>query len=97
MKGESATMREYNRAFLELFEIETIKPELIPYFNYYASKYAPELLGDSLIITISVWYGCRSLDTYFIDILTANGWNYSEYALLHQIYITKPLKAIKTA
>lgn len=90
-------MSKYNITFLKIYEVEEIAPALIPYFNYYARKYEPELLGDSLIITIPYSDGCRSLDNYFIDILTRNGWNYSEYALLHQIYLTKPLKAIKTA
>ena len=90
-------MKEYNLTFLNIFGIEDIPPALIPYFNYYARKYEPELLGDSLIITISVWDACRSLDDYFINILTRNGWNYREYPVLHEIYITKALKAIKTA
>ena len=90
-------MKEYNTTYLDIYEVKDIAPELIPYFNYYARKYEPELLGDSLIVTLSSWDGCASLDSYFINILIHNGWNYSEYALLHQIYLTKPLKAIKTA
>lgn len=90
-------MKKYNRTYLDIYEVKDIAPELIPYFNYYASKYEPELLADSLIITISMWDGCRSLDNYFIDILIRNGWKYSKYDLLKQIYLIKPFNAIKTA
>lgn len=90
-------MIEYNLTFLKIYEVEEIAPALIPYFNYYARKYEPELLGDNLIITIPYSDGSRSLDDYFINILTRNGWNYSAYDVLHEIYLLKPLKAIKTA
>lgn len=90
-------MKKYNTTYLDIYEVKDIAPELIPYFNYYASKYEPELLADNLILTISMWDGCRSLDNYFIEILTRNGWNYSTYDVLHEIYLVKPLKAIKTA
>lgn len=77
----------------EALGVKDISPAIVGYFNYYARKYPAEILGSTEIITISVWDGCRSLDSYFIDVLTRNGWSYTYYALLKQIYLIRKLEA----
>ena len=77
----------------EALGVKDISPAIVGYFNYYAHKYPAELLGNTEIITISVWDGCSSLDSYFINILTRNGWTYTYYALLKKIYLIRKLEA----
>lgn len=73
----------------EALGVKDISPAIVGYFNYYARIYPAEILGNTEIITIPMRDGSRSLDSYFINVLTANGWKYSDYFLLGQIYLIR--------
>lgn len=80
-----------NYTLAEALGVKDISPAIVGYFNYYATKYPAEILGATEIITIPMRDGSRSLDSYFINVLTRNGWNYSDYFLLGQIYLIRSL------
>lgn len=83
-------MTDKNKLLLNLYRIEEIKPALIGYFCYYASKYKPEQFKTTLFFELDFLKdGSRSLDNYFIDILSANGWTIEEDFLLHKFYFFK--------
>ena len=78
-----------NYSISESLGVKDISPAIVGYFNYYAEKYPAEILGNTEIITIPMRDGSRSLDSYYINVLTRNGWKYSEYFLLGQIYLIR--------
>ena len=70
----------------------TVSKQIEPYFNYYASKYPAELLGDCLFIEIPMRDGDGKLDNYFINPLLKSGYTWHENWLLSKIYLIKALK-----
>lgn len=76
-----------NRYFLKKYS-----RDILGYFMYYADKYSVSYgtTADgrkTAFIEIPVMDGSNSLDHYFINVLTANGWAYKHNWLLSKIYL----------
>lgn len=73
----------------EKYHLKDVSSDILGYFRYYASKYEILTRTKGDLIEIPIKDGSHSLDNYFINILTRNGWEFKESPLLGMIYMIR--------
>ena len=76
---------------IALLHIDSINKQIAGYFGYYAGKFDIEKSDKTILITIPMKEGSRSLDRYFIKVLLDNGYIWHDCFLLGEIYLYKTI------
>ena len=87
MRANSMTLKD----ILALLQIKKVSKQISGYFGYYAGKFDIEKSEKTILITIPMKDGSRSLDCYFIRVLLENGYIFKESFLLGEIYLYKTI------